>query len=606
MAGLRGRGRRALWLSGCLVAASALVVAGQGDAQRPAPDGPSVVAYAQQGWSEADRQTFYTTSQGSHIMPYAWFKALRRLDTDAPFAGDQLQRYGYLRNDEAYNSQGLPVGFVVDTRTQPSQIGMNCSACHTGQVEYQQNGVTKALRIDGAPASADFQQFLTDLSAAAQATLSQPARFDAFARTVLGDNYSADAASQLKTDLAAWVAQFQSFMQASLPTGHPWGPGRLDAFGMIFNRAAGRDLGAEENIKIADAPVSYPFLWNAHRQDQTQWNGMVPNGLFLSAMARNTGEVLGVFADFKPKVVLPGNAIIYTLIDYKNNSIDFDSLQTLEEKVASLKPPAWPRDVFKINDALAAQGKPLFDQYCSGCHAEQPSDKVPGAWKTPVLPVGSDPTLVMRAARTSDTAVYTDAFMVPPPFAARFGKTAATTDILKASVVGTILAEAVVPPVDPNNGVWRAINRDAANGLPAPAPMAAAQGDPHDPTALIQSKLSGLYVKPAQTAAVPAAAYESRVLYGVWATAPYLHNGSAPNLWELLTPPKQRKTSFMVGSRTFDPKNVGFATDRSPFRSGKFVADPANANGNGNQGHDYGTHLTSAQRWALIEYLKTL
>ena len=30
------------------------------------------------------------------------------------------------------------------------------------------------------------------------------------------------------------------------------------------------------------------------------------------------------------------------------------------------------------------------------------------------------------------------------------------------------------------------------------------------------------------------------------------------------------------------------------------------ANGNGNQGHDYGTHLTSAQRWALIEYLKTL
>jgi hypothetical protein len=138
--------------------------------------------------------------------------------------------------------------------------------------------------------------------------------------------------------------------------------------------------------------------------------------------------------------------------------------------------------------------------------------------------------------------------------------------------------------------------------------MAANLGDPHDPTALIQSKLSGLYVKPAQVAANPAAAYESRVLYGVWATAPYLHNGSVPNLWELLTPPKQRKTSFMVGGRTYDPKNVGFATDRSPFKAGRFATDPANANGNGNgnQGHDYGTNLTSAQRWALIEYLKTL
>ena len=33
----------------------------------------------------------------------------------------------------------------------------------------------------------------------------------------------------------------------------PWGPGRLDAFGMIFNRVAGRDLGITGNFKIADA-----------------------------------------------------------------------------------------------------------------------------------------------------------------------------------------------------------------------------------------------------------------------------------------------------------------------------------------------------------------
>ena len=55
-----------------------------------------------------------------------------------------------------------------------------------------------------------------------------------------------------------------------------------------------------------------------------------------------------------------------------------------------------------------------------------------------------------------------------------------------------------------------------------------------------------------------------------------------------------------------DPKNVGYDADQSPFKSGRFVADPANANGNGNGGHEYGTTLTDEQRWAIIEYLKTL
>jgi hypothetical protein len=101
-------------------------------------------------------------------------------------------------------------------------------------------------------------------------------------------------------------------------------------------------------------------------------------------------------------------------------------------------------------------------------------------------------------------------------------------------------------------------------------------------------------------------AYESRVLSGIWATAPFLHNGSVPNLWELLKPAKERKAMFMVGSRLFDPKNVGYATDETPFKNGAFVADPANANGNGNGGHEYGTTPTEEQRWAIIEYLKTL
>jgi hypothetical protein len=99
------------------------------------------VTYVDQGWSAADRDAFYTTSQGSLMIPYAWFKALRRLDVDEPFGGDQLQRYGYLRNDKSKNNpEGLPVGFVITGDAASGHLGMTC-ACHTAQLEYRKDGV---------------------------------------------------------------------------------------------------------------------------------------------------------------------------------------------------------------------------------------------------------------------------------------------------------------------------------------------------------------------------------------------------------------------------------------------------------------------------------
>ena len=181
------------------------------------------------------------------------------------------------------------------------------------------------------PANADFQQFLADLTAAARATLMQPDRFDAFAKAVLRGGYSAAKAAQLRIEFGAWVKQFGDFMDASLPSS-PWGPGRVDAFGMIINRVAGRNLGIPSNFKIADAPVNYPFLWNASRQDRTQWNGSFPNGLYIQALARNTGQVLGVFATFKPERIGPYIPAMPPTIWYGNNSADFVALQSFEEK----------------------------------------------------------------------------------------------------------------------------------------------------------------------------------------------------------------------------------------------------------------------------------
>jgi hypothetical protein len=597
--------------SACVLAASMLASAAEDGRGQQGTLGPTApLTYASQGWSDADRETFYTTAQGSH-MPYAWFKALGRLDSNESFAADQLQRYGYLRNDSTQNREGLPIGFVIDGDAASGQLGMTCAACHTGQLEYKKEGVTHALRIDGAPASADSQQFLSDLTAASRATLAQSARFDAFARTVLGASHTGVEAAELKSKFGDWVGQFGDFMDRSLPPS-PWGPGRLDAFGMIFNRVAGRDLDAIKNFKVADAPVSYPFLWNASRQDHTQCNGGVLNGLFVQALARNTGEVFGVFADFKPKRIRRGFGRIPTIIDFKSNSANFAGLQTLEEKIAALKPPPWPRDIFGLDEQLAQSGQPLFDAHCGGCHAEKPSPHLSRAWVTPVVAVGTDPKMVRNAGRMSNPALYLGAILPPPPIGARFRNPAKTSDILAASVVGALLAEAFVPPPMPDslekNGVWRAIRKDFAELLPDKQLDDLSSLNPRflkDLEDRIKARLGDMFRNPGPPDSD--AAYESRVLRGIWATAPYLHNGSVPNLWELLTPPKERKSIFMVGSRVFDPKNVGYAIDQSPLRNNSnFVADPNNANGNGNGGHVYGTTLTPDERWAIIEYLKTL
>ena len=60
--------------------------------------------------------------------------------------------------------------------------------------------------------------------------------------------------------------------------------------------------------------------------------------------------------------------------------------------------------------------------------------------------------------------------------------------------------------------------------------------------------------------------YRARPLNGVWATAPYLHNGSVPSLYWMLMPAAERPKQFCMGFRDFDPQQVGFhvAADEAP------------------------------------------
>lgn len=98
--------------------------------------------------------------------------------------------------------------------------------------------------------------------------------------------------------------------------------------------------------------------------------------------------------------------------------------------------------------------------------------------------------------------------------------------------------------------------------------------------------------------------YANVPLDGLWLRAPYLHNGSVPNLRWLLEPGAARPDVFYIGFDVYDYENVGFVTDGPDAERDGWRFDTS-IRGNGNGGHEYGTQLAPQQKAALLEYLKT-
>jgi RoxA-like, cytochrome c-like len=115
---------------------------------------------------------------------------------------------------------------------------------------------------------------------------------------------------------------------------------------------------------------------------------------------------------------------------------------------------------------------------------------------------------------------------------------------------------------------------------------------------------------------LPTKGYQAPPLDGVWATAPYLHNGSVPTLYQMLNSearPKLFTRSFRTGEADYDPVKVGWKYtelkappdgDLHPHERRK-IYDTSQP-GRSNKGHTFGDHLTDPERMAVIEYLKTL
>jgi hypothetical protein len=100
--------------------------------------------------------------------------------------------------------------------------------------------------------------------------------------------------------------------------------------------------------------------------------------------------------------------------------------------------------------------------------------------------------------------------------------------------------------------------------------------------------------------------YANMPLDGVWLRAPFLHNGSVPTLWDLLSPAANRPKDFYRGYDVFDQTKLGFITDVKEENGVPFFHFDASQPGNSNAGHLYGTTLSADEKTALIEFIKKL
>ncbi|MBK8557924.1 MAG: hypothetical protein IPL65_20240 [Lewinellaceae bacterium] len=100
--------------------------------------------------------------------------------------------------------------------------------------------------------------------------------------------------------------------------------------------------------------------------------------------------------------------------------------------------------------------------------------------------------------------------------------------------------------------------------------------------------------------------YVAPPLEGIWATAPYLHNGSVPTIDDLLNS-TQRPVYWErpTDSHAYDAVKLGWQYASKKTGKGKNTYNTRKA-GYSNQGHTFGDELSASERKAVLEYLKTL
>jgi hypothetical protein len=492
-------------------------------------------------WSDEDMDFFLHGSMGAEAIPETVLRAFIYTYPDL-FPSLDLSHLGLIPDAEF----GWPVGFSranVPHLGGLSSVGLNCAACHAGEICISKGGVP--VRVLGMTGQFDGEAFFNSVTIATFRT-ADPANMKKFLAAWLAANDPSGGDQAQKLFAAEWHRQeekitavvtsvssrnmppgvllpispsdlrldheslangldlaalahstlvlfhnIRSSLHVSdhLPSKAPpaSGPGRSDAFGVLS--------AALFNAPQPYAPAKFGLVWNLEKRPWVNWDGNT-----RSPLERNLLASLGLGAP------LVG----------KRAQIDLGLIKRQTDLSQTIRPPRYP---FYVDDKSLRAGAGLYKAHCASCHEGPEGD----ARLHATAEIGTDP----RRAET-----------FTPTQADRFNKFLAELD------------------------------------------------------------LSG-YQAPPEPAIRSTQQYWAPGLAGVWARSPYLHNGSVRTMQQLLTAPANRAAIFHRGSNVYDTAQMGYADD------GIYVFD-ASEPGNSNAGHNFGTNLSDEQKRQLIEYLKTL
>jgi len=549
----------------------------------PRIERPTTAVWLPQNWTVEQRSRFYHLTQGSQLLPYAWFLALEQprftIEGAPLFKEDSyLQGFGFIPDSaNNQNPDALPVGFARDdgyvdpyTGQKSVVLGFTCAACHTGELFFGD----KAIRIDAGPSLVELQKFTEALGLAVTWTYYDPLRLRRFAHRVLGPNPSHADEVLLRQALKHYLDTSFTEFKANrhlFPT--PEGYGRTDALARIGNFVFGTELNNRKNLVIGDGPVNFPPIWDASWMDWVQYNGSIHQ-----PMGRNVGEALGV----RSRINLLG----YPGAQFQN-TIRVENLHEIEILLGGEAPgngvwsPKWPENILgKIDLGKAAKGEKLYNELCLGCH--QP----------PMLSEEGRKPEHWTSDANSEGRKFFKVTMIP-------------------------LAEIGTDPKEAENFS----RRTADSGPLGKGIVSARAGLLYVAEMVIHQAYADLNLSPEQQhdwngyrddVLLSPLAYKARPHNGIWATPPYLHNGSVPNLYALLSPGSERPKVFYLGNKQYDPIKLGLNTD--PLRGATLFR--TELPGNSNAGHEFndgpkgngviGRKLSEEDRMEIIEYLKTL
>jgi mono/diheme cytochrome c family protein len=549
-----------------------LVACSRKGSEQPAASALDVI-YSANGWSQAERDQYYHLAEGSELMPYALLANLQSTKTGAPFL-QNMARFGFLPDHTGpANPLGLPVGLTVSLSRDAAKagieiVGFNCAACHVAELTYR----GKRVRIDGAPAMVDLQGYQVEFKESLDAALKSPAKLLALIVAMEKARNTPDTPASENTGSYAREPEVKSAgnVQAA-PNADPSFHSVPSAVADAAKPAAPGTFRERLKTDIAILKVRLAHVKNGKLLVDGTEPG--PGRIDAFGAARNL-----LFPQYGLKMQSPVSfPFIWNVPDnigrkpekFQWIHYDGNTNSILERNIGqalgmgAVFDPATHESTLRIGNLHQLEvlthklQPPKWPADVLGAIDENKAQQGEQIFNQKCLVCHQDKMFAQMQVGTD------------PNRANSFGQSVGTTPFPKAiaPILGGLKKRAF-----------------ADDGI-SPAEQAGMDANPVIWRATAQ--------------------YLARPLNGIWATAPYLHNGSVPTLYDLLH--DRRPAKFATGNREFDPIRIGYQDDVTITAPNIWIYDttqPGNSN-IGHSGEAFGTTLSEDQKVALLEYLKT-